>query len=279
MTREERKKQREAIVEYRKAGHYVRECCERFGVKESYVYMACRGINYPWLKDTDTMRQAALEQGKRRKPSVENAIRIINERAPQFEFVGNYTGVDGYVDLKCRKCGAIARKSFVGVRHGIICCDECERQKKKQREIKKERDKKQLKESKRLDKIFRGNAEQECFKQCKVCGSLFYGNRKYCSDYCFKQNKWQMKEGYRSLFPLETVYEKDNGICYLCGNVCDWNDYTIQNGIVIYGNKYPSRDHVVPKSKGGSNTWENIRLAHRICNSMKRDIPLFKKMT
>ncbi len=83
-----------------------------------------------------------------------------------------------------------------------------------------------------------------------------------------------MKDGYRHLFPLEDVYRKDNGICYICGKVCDWNDYTERNGVIIYGDNYPSRDHVIPKSKGGGNTWDNIRLAHRLCNSRKRDRPL-----
>jgi 5-methylcytosine-specific restriction endonuclease McrA len=31
----------------------------------------------------------------------------------------------------------------------------------------------------------------------------------------------------------------------------------------------PSHDHVVPLTKGGSNTPDNVRLAHRGCNSSK----------
>jgi hypothetical protein len=42
-----------------------------------------------------------------------------------FEYAGNFTGIDGYVDLKCKKCGTILRKSFVCVKHGKAKCEEC----------------------------------------------------------------------------------------------------------------------------------------------------------
>jgi len=39
----------------------------------------------------------------------------------------------------------------------------------------------------------------------------------------------------------------------------------------IAGNMYPSIDHVVPLSRGGLHEWGNVKLAHRICNSIKKD--------
>ncbi|MDT2396282.1 HNH endonuclease [Enterococcus avium] len=30
-------------------------------------------------------------------------------------------------------------------------------------------------------------------------------------------------------------------------------------------------DHVIPISKGGTHSWDNVRLAHRHCNAIKRD--------
>ena len=83
-----------------------------------------------------------------------------------------------------------------------------------------------------------------------------------------------MKDGYRYKFSLKELYKREHGICYICGGLCRWDDKQIVNEVIVYGNEYPSRDHVIPKSKGGENSWENIRLAHRICNSRKRDIPL-----
>lgn len=118
--------------------------------------------------------------------------------------------------------------------------------------------------------------KQLTLKQCQVCGSCFVAlnnSYKYCSDKCRGKSRNNMKDGYRHLFPLEEVFIRDNGKCYLCGKVCDWNDYTERNGVIIYGDNYPSRDHVIPKSKGGGNTWDNIRLAHRLCNTHKGTAP------
>jgi len=69
---------------------------------------------------------------------------------------------------------------------------------------------------------------------------------------------------------LEKLYIRDNGICYLCGEKCDYDDYRITNkGYYIVGTKYPSIDHIKPLSKGGTHTWDNIQLAHISCNSRK----------
>lgn len=71
---------------------------------------------------------------------------------------------------------------------------------------------------------------------------------------------------------LSRLYKRDNGVCYICGKQCDYSDYKYNdNGVFIAGNNYPSIDHVEPLSKGGLHTWDNIKLAHRLCNSLKKD--------
>ena len=70
---------------------------------------------------------------------------------------------------------------------------------------------------------------------------------------------------------LEKLYNRSGGICAICGNVCDYSDYRIDNNIFIAGNNYPSIDHIKPLSKRGSHTWDNIQLAHKRCNSIKSD--------
>jgi CRISPR/Cas system Type II protein with McrA/HNH and RuvC-like nuclease domain len=77
---------------------------------------------------------------------------------------------------------------------------------------------------------------------------------------------------------LETLYKRDNGVCYLCGEVCDWSDHEWRDGNHYTGNKYPTIDHVVPLMLGGSHTWENIRLACFKCNTEKgATTPTFTK--
>ena len=71
---------------------------------------------------------------------------------------------------------------------------------------------------------------------------------------------------------LKKLYTRDGGICYLCGKPCDYEDYKRSDkGAFITGRLYPSIDHVKPLSHGGTHTWDNIRLAHMICNSQKSD--------
>ena len=68
---------------------------------------------------------------------------------------------------------------------------------------------------------------------------------------------------------LETLYNRSDGICALCGEKCDYEDYVFRDKVFIAGNRYPSIDHIKPLSKGGSHTWDNIQLVHKLCNSIK----------
>lgn len=69
---------------------------------------------------------------------------------------------------------------------------------------------------------------------------------------------------------LKALYKRDFGVCYLCGGLCDWSDKRPRKDSgVICGSKYPSIDHIIPLSKGGFHSWENIKLAHLICNMKK----------
>lgn len=63
------------------------------------------------------------------------------------------------------------------------------------------------------------------------------------------------------------IYERDSWICHICAEPVDldahWND-----------NLYPSLDHIIPRSRGGSDDPENLKTCHRICNSIRQDSPL-----
>ena len=45
--------------------------------------------------------------------------------------------------------------------------------------------------------------------------------------------------------------------CWICGDVCDPEDK---------GDKHPSIDHIIPLSNGGTDTYDNVRIACRGCN-------------
>jgi 5-methylcytosine-specific restriction endonuclease McrA len=58
------------------------------------------------------------------------------------------------------------------------------------------------------------------------------------------------------------VFERANGVCGLC-------DKDVP-GFVAYPDPLAGTiDHIIPLSKGGLHVYENIQLAHSICNSRK----------
>ena len=118
-------------------------------------------------------------------------------------------------------------------------------------------------------------------KECKWCGKTFHGTKwqKYCSINC--QDRAKNSSHARAIkkakiidntITLDKLYRRDKGICWICGEACDYEDNRVnERGFFIAGNMYPSIDHVYPLSKGGNHTWGNVKLAHRYCNSLKRD--------
>jgi 5-methylcytosine-specific restriction endonuclease McrA len=59
------------------------------------------------------------------------------------------------------------------------------------------------------------------------------------------------------LVRMSKIRERDRETCHLCGR---WVSVHEQ-----------SFDHIVPLSKGGEHTYDNIKLAHQLCNSKKGD--------
>lgn len=63
---------------------------------------------------------------------------------------------------------------------------------------------------------------------------------------------------------LPKLIKRDGLTCAICGLPC----FYYGDGLA---DLYPTIDHIVPISKGGGHTWDNVQVAHRLCNIHKGD--------
>lgn len=71
---------------------------------------------------------------------------------------------------------------------------------------------------------------------------------------------------------FKRIMKRDGNICAICGKPVDMNDYHItETGRRRPDAMYPSVDHIIPLAKGGTHTWDNVQLAHYMCNALKSD--------
>ena len=213
---------------------------------------------------------------------LENFILRLRENNANLSYYSGYINSEAKVKLKCNNCGNIFERYASCVRKNkVIRCFECEKintQKKKNYiKIQKSTTKELNKKANRLL-----NNKQLLISICLQCNKMFIGNNKYCSKECL--NKYhntvhaEARKRYKDIngqidytITLDKLIKRDNNICYICNKECNLNDYTYQGNYKIAGNYYPSIDHVVPLAKGGVHEWSNVKLAHRICNSIKSD--------
>lgn len=202
----------------------------------------------------------------------------LEEKVPGWHYVSGFTGCDGRVLLEREECGHTKEVSLITIRHmkdgKNLECDECTRLRLQR--IKEERaNRVRLKKIKK-EMFHSVKNEQMTMKKCSYCGAFFYGFSKdvFCSDECKVHNRKKNTNRYKETkkrrcrteeskyINLVSLYHRDNGICWLCGKRCDI-------ALDKNNNYYPSIDHVVPISKGGKDSWDNVKLAHRICNTIK----------
>ena len=66
------------------------------------------------------------------------------------------------------------------------------------------------------------------------------------------------------------VFERDNGICQMCGIKLTMHLEPFGN-MECFPKNYYTIDHIKPVSKGGKNSEENLRLLCRTCNCSKHN--------
>jgi 5-methylcytosine-specific restriction endonuclease McrA len=58
------------------------------------------------------------------------------------------------------------------------------------------------------------------------------------------------------------IIKRDGGLCQICGEPVEMSSNYCSA-------LYPTLDHIIPVSKGGPHTKDNVQLAHRLCNLRK----------
>lgn len=218
-----------------------------------------------------------------------------------FSYLGGYKNFDSKIKLQCKVCNHIfERVADYVFRHHVECpaCMEAEKEFLKAQKVKLKQEEKAAKllkyQYQKAEKARQKAEEKEAGKNrtCLLCSKAFYSDRKtnYCME-CKSQKQAEQKRKYNKNKELKrrlklqsamvdnditvpALAERDNNKCYLCGKEVNFGDYYVREGTIICGDSYPSIDHIVPLAKGGKHSWDNVKLAHRICNSLKSDILL-----
>ena len=189
----------------------------------------------------------------------------------------------GYCSDECRKRGGLQRcvvcdSPFHGHSNSAYCSEECKRQLRRE-QLRKHR-----------EAIGRNSGRIEVLI-CKECGTTFerrVHNRvpEFCSKTCQRTNwernnpdkasamkaKQQRKRramkcanGPVDSIDFDVVCARDGWRCGICGR-------KVRKSLKFPHPMSASLDHIVPLSKGGTHTWQNVQCAHFICNSRKSDV-------
>lgn len=288
------------IAELRKGGCSISEICLITGKDRKLVSHKCRDIG---LRATKEELEESREISTNKNTHTEEWARqyVFEKSEGRLEYVSGYINMDSRVIVRCIQCNSEWDMGFSSFRTsknpGI--CKVCNQPKKKkvehnqeyyelQKQIKEERKIKRIKYQqaqimkREQRKIKACSGTQRFFNFCSLCGELIWDKANGLCKECTHKAKEARHDAKRRAridsqiidvdITNKKLYERDNGICYLCGGKCDWNDFEIRNGYFIAGHMYPSIDHVIPLSKGGLHSWDNVKLSHKICNSIKSDI-------
>ena len=253
------------VREMLKDGVHYRQIGQEFGVSKDVVAYFCK-LN-------------ELSRGSN-KNSEEDAARKIRDKSNGLlEYVSGYTIKEKPVKVRCLVCGGEFERTFHNLTtKGGVTCPHCVERARAAKIIKQDQERDKRKRKAEINKI--RNAKQMRLVVCASCGEMFttWSTVKvYCSNECCKRANMSTRGSDDRLnksniidrdITLDKLFTRDKGVCQICGGKCDRSDYTVnENGVFIAGNSYPSKDHIIPLQNGGKHSWDNVRLAHRSCNS------------
>lgn len=276
-----------------------KECAEQYSIANPKYKKVCAYCGKEFRTNNKKQKlcsvdcQHKYEKMRNAKEREQEFKEKFESKYPEFEYISGYIGWMSHVTIRCKRCGYEQEKSAELVRPSYereIICKGCLKIKALRRKlinlIARKRNDIMREQERKLRKAEREATRKELLSGyvCEECGNVFDADRigqKYCSDRCANRHNNHIKEIKRRgrlkqngdvdlTITLEKLIKRDKNICHICGEICDESDYTIdEDGNFIVGEKHPSIDHVVPVSKGGTHTWDNVKLAHHYCNTVK----------
>ncbi len=253
------------------------------------------------------LRKLGLTNTSSYKLTTQEIVDRMREKYPTFEYIGGYINGNSKMIVRCKMCGyefeytAINLRPSRNVKMQCDKCNEAGREISRARNalidilgkyikaVNKECDIKVREETESLTRIARKHKHHI---ECEECGRKFFTNRnnsKACSIKCVNKRNNRIKEIRRREaikdngridwdITLDKIIARDGNTCHICGNVCDKEDFEIDGlGNFIVKANYPSIDHVIAVSNGGTHTWDNVKLAHHYCNSVKNDKQVYER--
>lgn len=267
-------------------GIAYREIARRYNVSRNTVRTFCRRNGF----ELSTEQKSANIESAHKCNEVSKVVELLDKEG-RYEYISGYVNRTDPMTVRCKTCGHVFDVSLKSILNDNRQCPECtkqneERKAEEQKILKENREReREEKRAKRVElekhkQEERERRRNEKLHECPVCGKLTT-RPVYCSNVCSNKALNKRHEHARRCktnaamvdkdISLQRLYKRDNGVCYICGLPCLWDDYKTENDTIIAGNWYPSIDHVVPLSRNGKHAWCNVRLAHRICNSAKSD--------
>jgi 5-methylcytosine-specific restriction endonuclease McrA len=119
-------------------------------------------------------------------------------------------------------------------------------------------------------------------RACRNCNAAFnrFDQGTVC-DACYKKSHSIEKANRRARIKAggvqdqgichQELYRIFNGTCQICGNKTQSPEVWIGWDGKTAMTYAPTVDHIIPLSKAGTHTWNNVQLAHLLCNSFKND--------
>lgn len=236
-------------------------------------------------------------QEDREKDFKELFERLYND----YEYHSGFINRDSMFKCKCKKCGHIQERMAYYVQpskadYNIVCegCNYIKKSKQSLVDILLKRHNRLVREQNlyAVQEYKAQRLKQLKDRECKECGVIYtasQSNQVYCTRRCSDRHENRVKDINRRSklkdngniqwdISLSKLIKRDNNVCYICNGKCNKKDYTRnKQGYFIVGKDYPSIDHVTPVSKGGTHTWDNIKLAHHYCNTIKNDKEVYEE--